>query len=372
MSRPVILDHLDYEEKVQHQINRSSFEKISENPNKIYEKRVNTRIEKWYNNKGISEKWKKFITVKDSTPGKMYGNIKTHKICNPTRVITSCCNTAIENLSIFVENVLYNIASELPSKIKDTNHMLDIIDNSDSLDLPLNYILVSFDIINMFPNIDNNLGLSSVRKYLDLCSKNIPPTNCLLEALELCLSCNNSIFNSENYLQADGTAQGPHMSCSYADIAMADFDKEASEYHLTPTMWKRFRDYIFALWPHGRESLVLFLDYINTLDPTEKIKFTMEVAEPGNYLEFLDLKLKRENGKITVDVHSKPTSSFKYVLPTTCYPRKSINNIPHGIAIPLRRICDSDEKFKQRSEEYELLDSKRLSSSISRQTIPES
>ena len=140
------------------------------------------------------------------------------------------------------------------------------------------------------------------------------------------------------------------MSCSYADIAMADFDKEASEYHLTPTTWKRFRDYIFVLWPHGRESLVLFIDY--TFDPTENIKFTMEVAESGNYLGFLDLKLKWESGKITVDVHSKPTNSFMYVLPTTCYPRKSINNIPHGIALRLRRICDSDEKFKHRSEEY--------------------
>ena len=55
---------------------------------------------------------------------------------------------------------------------------------------------------------------------------------------------------------------------------------------------KMFRDDIFALWPHGRESLVLLLDYINTLDPTQKIKFTIEVAKPGNYLELLDLKLK--------------------------------------------------------------------------------
>ena len=167
-SRFVILDNLDYKEKVQKQINRSSFEKNSENPNKIYEKRVNTWIEKWYNDKSINEKWKKFITVKDSTPGNMYGNVKTHKIGNPARVITSGCNTAIENLSIFVENVLYDLASELPSRIKDTNHMLDIIDNLSSLDLPLNSVLVSFDIMNMFPNIDNNLGLSSVKKHLDL------------------------------------------------------------------------------------------------------------------------------------------------------------------------------------------------------------
>ena len=163
----------------------------------------------------------------------------------------------------------------------------------------------------------------------------------MLKALELCLTCNNSIFNNENYLQIDGTAQGPHMSYSYADITMADFDKGALEYYLSPTTRKRFRYSIFVLWPHGRESLTLFLDYINTLDPTQKMKFTMEVAEPDNYLEFLDIKLKWKNGKITVDVHSKPTNSFTYVLPTTCYPRKSRNNIPHVIALRLRRICDS-------------------------------
>ena len=96
----------------------------------------------------------------------MYGNVKTHKIGNPTRVTTSGWNTAIENLSIFVENKLYDIASELPSRIKDTNHMLDIIDKLNSLDWPLNSILVSFDVINMFPNIDNNIGFSSVKKYV--------------------------------------------------------------------------------------------------------------------------------------------------------------------------------------------------------------
>ena len=62
--------------------------------------------------------------MKDATPGKIY--VKNHKISNPTRVISSGCNKAIENLSIFVENIFYGISSELPSRIKDTNHMLDI------------------------------------------------------------------------------------------------------------------------------------------------------------------------------------------------------------------------------------------------------
>ena len=49
-------------------------------------------------------------------------------------------------------------------------------------------------------------------------------------------------------------------------------------------------------------------------------------------LEFLDLKLKMVNGKISVDVFSKPTNSFTYVLPSICY---------------------HDEKYVVRSEEYQ-------------------
>ena len=51
-----------------------------------------------------------------------------------------------------------------------------------------------------------------------------------------------------------------------------------------------------------------------------------------------------------VDVHSKANNSFTHILPTTCYPTKSINNISHGIALRLRGICDSDGKFKYRSK----------------------
>ena len=51
---------------------------------------------------------------------------------------------------------------------------------------------------------------------------------------------------------------------------MEDFNKEALEHHLSPTTWKRFRDDVSVLWSLGRESLVLFSDYINTLDPQRK------------------------------------------------------------------------------------------------------
>ena len=94
--------------------------------------------------------------------------IKTHKNNNAAQIITSGCNTAIESLSIFVEKVLYDIASNQPSRIKPTRHIFGIIHEANNFFLPTNSILVGFDIVNMFPSIDNKSGLKSVHDILEL------------------------------------------------------------------------------------------------------------------------------------------------------------------------------------------------------------
>ena len=111
-----------------------------------------------------------------------------------------------------------------------------------SMFLPANSILLSLDIVNMFPNIDNKSDLNSVKFVLLKMSTNTLPVEYILEGLELCLTCNNSIFNNSDFLQTDGTVQAPHMSCSYSDIAMSKFDTTALQYHFQPTLWKRFQD----------------------------------------------------------------------------------------------------------------------------------
>ena len=58
-------------------------------------------------------------------------------------------------------------------------------------------------------------------------------------------------------------------------------------------------------------------------------------------LELLDLKLKMVNGKISVDVFSKPTNSFTYVLPSTCYPNRNIKNVPKYIALRIVTVMKS-------------------------------
>ena len=170
----------------------------------------------------------------------MYGLIKTHKNDNPARIILNGCNTADESLFIIVEKALYDIASNLPSIIKDTGHMLDVVDKINNSNVPTNSILVGFDISKIFPSIDNKSGLKSVHDILELCDRKFPPTSSVTAGPELCLSCNNSIFNNTNYLQTDSTAQGPRMSCSNADLALASYNRVS-------TTLKMFRNNVFVV-----------------------------------------------------------------------------------------------------------------------------
>ena len=143
------------------------------------------------------------------------------------------------------------------------------------------------------------------------------------------------------------------MSCSYGDIAMAVYEEKAMGHPSKSLISKRFRDDVIALWIHSSEDTNHYLDYLNTIDASGKIRFTME-TETENGLEVLDLRLKLTGyNQITVDVYSRPTNSFTYVDPKTCYPSRNINKIPEGIALRLRNICDSDEKYEKRWNEYQ-------------------
>ena len=154
----------------------------------------------------IDNNWKRFIATVNSTPGKMFGLVKIHKINDPVRVITTDCNNAIENLSIYIEHVLlFELSESMQSRIKNSNHLLDIIDNINSMFLPANAVLVNFDFVSMSLNIANKSGLDAVKSVLlKKGSTNTPPVECILEGLELCGTCNISIFNDyRNFLRKE-------------------------------------------------------------------------------------------------------------------------------------------------------------------------
>ena len=161
----VVLDIQDYIEKIEYQLERSLLEELDHDPSKLFSEKVNLWIQKWTENKVIDKSWSKYIEPSFVAPGKMYGLVKTHKEDNP---VTSRCGTAVENLSIFVEKCLFPEVLKIKSRVQDTSEMLNFIDFlNDSNILMENCMLVSLDIVNMFPSIYNESGLQAVKNALE-------------------------------------------------------------------------------------------------------------------------------------------------------------------------------------------------------------
>ena len=163
----------------------------------------------------------------EAKPAKNSTLYKTHSNGMPVRLLTAGCNTAIENLAIFVERHCAPMTQDIKTRIKGTQHLLCIIDDLNKTVLPPNTELVAFDIHNMYPSIDNKRGVKVIRNLLNSRTTLKPSTDCVIEALEICLTCNNSTFVRQNLLQSNGTATGAPNSCSYADLAVSSIGEKS-------------------------------------------------------------------------------------------------------------------------------------------------
>ena len=279
-NRFLVVDKQEDIQKAKAQISRSSFLEVDEDLTSKHIKIVADWAEKWESRGDINKAWSKYIKNPDAVPGKNATLYKTHKDSVPVRLLTTGCNTPTENLSRFVEKHTAPLARNIPSRIRDTDHFLEIIDQINSDGLPDDVALVSFDIVNMFPSISNEKGVCAVAKALERRSKKQPSTRCIIEALEITLACNNSKFNGKHLLQTDGTAMGAPNSCSYADLATAPIDDMVYEAQKDTFpeifVYYKFRDDVFNLWAGDVYRIDDFLDFLNSLDDT--IKFTLEIG----------------------------------------------------------------------------------------------
>ena len=108
-------------------------------------------------------------------------------------------------------------------------------------------------------------------------------------------------------------------------------------------------DDIFFIWLHGEERLFEFFEYVNNYHDT--IKYTWEWSERES--SYIDVLVMLKNNRISTDVYSKQTDTHQYLDSRSCHPTHVKRRIPCGQALRMRRICNSDEVFKERLKELE-------------------
>ena len=72
---------------------------------------------------------------------------------------------------------------------------------------------------------------------------------------------NHFSFDGLHYLQKHGTAMGTRMTPSYTNIFMGKLERDLLQRSpLQPFVWWRYIDDIFAVWPHGEDNLIKFIN----------------------------------------------------------------------------------------------------------------
>ena len=97
-NRFIILDKETDCEKANEQFERSPFLKIDYDPTTLHINKVKDWTNKWISRNEIIKECAKYIVNVNAVPGKNSTLYKTHKPNNPARLLTTECNTAIENL----------------------------------------------------------------------------------------------------------------------------------------------------------------------------------------------------------------------------------------------------------------------------------
>jgi hypothetical protein len=179
------------------------------------------------------------------------------------------------------------------------------------------------------------MGVRAVEHYLNNRPKpHIPTTHFLLQLVRFILQRNNFHFMGEHYEQRCGTAMGTRMAPSYANLTMGLFESEFMErQQYKPHLWKRFIDDIFMVWPHGLESLNIFIKELNEFS---SLKFTHTISP--NAATFLDVDINIDNGQLITSIHVKPTNHMQYLHYNSCHPSRTIRSIPYSLAVRGNRI----------------------------------
>ena len=282
----------------------------------------------------------------ENEPGVNYMNLKAHKPEKnyPGRLISTGCNSYIKNLSIFTAEELKKVT--LPHCLMDSNDLLmkmKELNESGRLTGKTIYH-VTFDIVNMFPSISKEIGIPACRTLLDQRGTKLFSTDCVMEALEVTLDNNITVFNGNMYVQTSGTAMGPNNACQYADSALSPLDSKIMECQeiTTPEFYGRYRDDIYITWTESLEKLDQFLLWLNQYHP--KLKFTMSTPSTEG-TEFLDLFIYSKNGKLETRTYCKPSDAHSYLLPQSCHPTHIAENIPYGVAHRVFKNCSEEEEY---------------------------
>ena len=143
-------------------------------------------------------------------------------------------------------------------------------------------------------------------------------------------------FEEENVLPAQ----------QFKDIVLNDNESNDDK----DRFYKRFIDDMIAATCCTSQEANNFVNWLNTLNPN--LRFTSDFSHEK--INYLDVTLVVEDGKLETDRHIKPTNPQLFLHYSSNHPKSVFKSIVYGQAVTVRCICSKDDYVKRHIEDLKI------------------
>ena len=189
---------------------------------------------------GLTTKEIDYITNFECKESNFYGLPKVHKskqITDACTVNSSICVNVLEpsdlklrpivagpscethRLSNLIDIILKPLVTKVKSYIKDTTDFLNYLPNVTNP----GSLLVTFDVTNLYSNIEHSLGIEAITYWIEHFTEYIPARihkNFIIEGTKFILENNYLYFDNNHYRQVKGTAMDTKVAPTYATLVL--------------------------------------------------------------------------------------------------------------------------------------------------------
>jgi hypothetical protein len=255
--------------------------------------------------------------------------IKVHKIPIGVRPIASCFGTVSRNASRYVHFVLCPVSNKIKSILRNS---LDLMRHCALVYFPANCVLLSADVVNLYPQIPVEEGVQFVGEAIDdynakLLEGEVRVDRELICALLFWVLTNNYVeFDGQCWKQIQGTAMGTPCAVVYANLylhivekrTLKKMEEEMLFFGVVFLLYVRYIDDIFAVCP-SVEFAETFVRVFNSISPT--IKLTHEIVSnisARKNLPFLDVEISKgllfkRCGLLDICLYQKPMNAYLFI-----------------------------------------------------------
>jgi hypothetical protein len=294
------------------------------------QRKVFNRLEDW-----MEKRWNTFRLI-----------IKVHKSPHRSRPISPSLNYITTGLSKWLDATLQPYVVRHKSICKGS---IDFLSELGELHVPNDYVLITCDVVSLYPSIPFNANTERIIKNLFRTppfsfSKRFADT--VWNAIALIHKCH--IIKHEDgkfYHQISGTAMGVAAAVAVANCFMLALELDKGLHtQAGMLLYRRYIDDILAIL--HRRHLEDFKRNMDNADP-QHIKFTYESSESA--IPFLDLEIFRSPtspNKLQTRLYRKATFDASVYLPwSSLHTPASKKSFIYGELLRMCRVCSNFEDY---------------------------